>query len=160
MGATSTAFSLERSKAYRAILFGGLIAGALDITAAFINSGLRGRSPVWVLQFIASGVLGADSFTGGFTSAALGLALHFLIAFVATAVYYAASRKLKFMVDRAVICGLLYGIVVYLFMNLVVLPLTLPVKISYTPASVATGVIILMLCIGLPIALVVRRYSK
>ena len=160
MGATSAAFSQERAKAYRAILFGGLIAGTLDITAAFINSGLRGRSPMWVLQLIASGLLGADSFNGGFATAALGLALHFLIAFVATAVYYAASLKLKFLVHWAIVCGLAYGIVVWLFMNLIVLPLAFPQRTSPPLSAIVTGIIILMFCIGLPIALVVRRYSK
>jgi hypothetical protein len=69
----------------RAILWGGLMTGILDITAAFINSGLRGRSPQWVLQSIASGVLGSDSYKGGFRTAALGAAFHFLIAVVACA---------------------------------------------------------------------------
>jgi hypothetical protein len=132
----------------------------LDITAAFVNSGLRGRSPMWVLQSVASGLLGADSYKGGFATAALGAALHFFIATVATAVYYAASRKLKFLVRQAVVCGVLYGVAVYLFMNLIVLRLAFPLRISSTPAAVATGMTIIIFCVGLPIALIVRRYSK
>ena len=96
MRSASPAFPLERSKSFRTILWGGLIAGALDITAAFVTSGLRGVGPIRVLQAIASGLLGAVSFRGGFTTATFGLVLHFWIAFVATAVYYAASRKLAF----------------------------------------------------------------
>lgn len=161
MSAVSTAFSLIKSKAYQAIIAGGLIAGAMDITAAFINNGLRGRAPIRVLQSIASGLLGADAYQGGFTVAALGAGLHFLIAFVATAVYYAASRKLKMLAQRAVDCGLTYGVVVYLFMYFIVLPLSaIRSKISYPLAAVATGLLIHMLCVGLPIALAVRRYSK
>jgi uncharacterized membrane protein YagU involved in acid resistance len=161
MSTDSVALSLEKPKAYRAIFWGGLIAGTLDILAAFVNSGLRGVSPTRVLQSIASGLLGADSFKGGFATAALGLVLHFFIATTATAVYYVASRKLKVLVDQAVVCGLAYGIPVYLMMNLIVLPLSaIPFKISHAPANVATGVLILMFCVGLPIALVVRRYSK
>jgi hypothetical protein len=34
------AFPLEKSKSYQAILWGGLIAGTLDITAVFVTSGL------------------------------------------------------------------------------------------------------------------------
>ncbi len=160
MKATGTAFSTERPKPYRAIIAGGLIAGVLDLTAAFINSALRGRGPVWVLQSISSGLLGADSYKGGFATAALGVALHFLIATVATAFYYAASRKLKFLVDKAIVFGLLYGVVVYAFMNMVVLPLAFSSRISLPLGAVITGLIIHMLCVGLPIALVVRRYSK
>ena len=78
------------------------MAGVLDISAAFINSGLNGRSPMFVLQSVASGLLGPGSYKGGFKSAALGAVLHFLIAFVACAVYYIASRKIKAMVRSAV----------------------------------------------------------
>jgi hypothetical protein len=161
MRTQSVAFSLEKPQAYRAIFWGGLIAGTLDILAAFVNSGLRGGSPTRVLQAIASGLLGADAFKGGFATAALGLVLHFFIATTATAVYYAASRKLKVLVDQAIVCGLAYGIPVYLVMNLIVLPLSaVTFKTSHALANVVTSVLILMFCVGLPIALVVRRYSK
>jgi uncharacterized membrane protein YagU involved in acid resistance len=161
MSAESMALSLEKPQAYRAIMWGGLIAGTLDILAAFISSGLRGVSPTRVLQAIASGLLGADSFNGGFATAALGLVLHFFIATTATAIYYAASRKLKVLVERAIVCGLAYGLPVYLVMNLIVLPLSaVPFKPPHTLSAVATSALILMFCIGLPIALVVRRYSK
>ena len=152
---------LEKPKAYHAIFLGGLIAGTLDVLAAFVNSGLRGVNPTRVLQAIASGLLGVDSFKGGFATAALGLMLHFFIATTATAIYYAASRKLKVLVEQPIVCGLAYGIPVYLVMNLIVLPLSaVPFKISLALANVVTAVLILMFCVGLPIALVVRRYSK
>lgn len=160
MSAESAAVSLPSPNAYRPILWGSLIAGTLDITAAFINSGLRGRSPMWVLQSIAGGLLGADSYKDGFRSAALGGALHFFIAFVWCAVFYLASRKLRFLTQRFIVCGLLYGVVVYAFMNLVVLPLTYPFKISYPPAAIVTGALIIMFCVGLPISLVVHRCSR
>jgi len=161
MGADSTVLSPKKPEAYRAIFWAGLIAGTLDILAAFVNSGWRGVSPTRVLQSIASGLLGADSFNGGLATATLGLVLHFFIATSAAAVYYAASRKLKVLVDRAIVCGLAYGIPVYLVMNLVVLPLSaIPFKISPAPGNVAAAVLILMFCVGLPIALAVRRYSK
>ena len=159
MSADSAALSLG-SKAYRAIPVGGLIAGVLDITAAFVVNGLRGRSAIWVLQSIASGLLGPTSYKGGFKTAALGLALHFLIATTATAVFFVASRPLKFLVRQAIVCGLLYGVAVYLFMNLVVLPLAFPFKIAYPVKQVVIGLLVHMSCVGLPISLVVRRYSK
>jgi hypothetical protein len=114
MNADSATRSLQKLKAHHAILWGGLIAGTLDILAAFINSGVRGASPTRVLQAIASGLLGRDAFSGGLATAALGLGLHFFIATMATAVYYAASRKLKALVDQPIVCGLAYGIPVYL----------------------------------------------
>lgn len=161
MQTASAVFPLEKAKAYRATFWGGLIAGALDIIAAFINSGLKGVKPMRVLQAIASGLLGPDAFTGGSATAALGLGLHFFIATMATAVYYVISRKFKLLVQQIYVCGPIYGVAVYLFMNFVVLPLSaVPFKTPHTFSAIATGVLILVFCIGLPIALTVRRFSK
>lgn len=160
MSTVSTAFPLDRSWDYRAILLGGLSAGILDIGAAFVNSARQGRSPMWVLQSIASGLFGAESYKGGLRTAGVGAVIHFLIAFVACAVYYVASRKLTFLVHRAVVCGLLYGVVVYVFMYLIVLPLTFRRSFIHPLPAVVTGLVIHMLFVGLPISLAVRRYSK
>jgi hypothetical protein len=145
---------------YRPILLAGSISGVLDITAAFLTAGMRGVTPLQVLQYIASGVLGPRAFNGGVPVAALGMGLHFLIAFGASAAYYAASRKLGFLTDQAIAWGLPYGIAVYLFMNLVVLPLSAVAKPRYTVASVITGLFIHMLCVGLPISMSIRWSSK
>ncbi|HWP42306.1 MAG TPA: hypothetical protein VNO14_03655 [Blastocatellia bacterium] len=78
MKAGSKAALTEGSRAYRAILLAGLSAGVLDLTAALVNAGLQGATPVRVLQYIASGLLGPDSFRGGLGTALLGAGLHFL----------------------------------------------------------------------------------
>lgn len=150
------------TKAYKAIFLGGLIAGTLDITAACVVAWLRaGVSPIRVLQSVASGLLGAASSTGGAKTAVLGLALHFLIATVATAVFYFASRKLRFMVARPIPIGLLYGVAVYLFMNFVVLPLSAVPRRGPPPLSGRIiGLLVIMFCVGLPIAGIVRRFSR
>jgi hypothetical protein len=150
---------MDRSRPVRTIVCAGLLAGALDITAASVVYGLRGARPVRILQSIASGLMGAAAFQGGAATAALGAGLHFLIALVAAAVYYGASRKLGILVRRPVVSGLLYGVAVYLFMNLVVLPLSAVAKRPFAPRMAAVIVVVHMLCVGLPIALVVRRFS-
>ncbi|MCA1613435.1 MAG: hypothetical protein LC800_04600 [Acidobacteria bacterium] len=164
MSAASATFSTstERPAAYRVILRAGLLAGALDITAACVSSWLRaGVGPVRVLQSVASGVLGADSYDGGLMSAALGVPLHFMIALGAAAVYYAASRGLVFPARHPVVCGLLYGVAVQMFMTFVVLRLSaFPHKFVFRPAQFAISTGILMLFVGLPIALVVGRDAK
>ncbi len=153
--------STEKSRALQAITFGGLIAGTLDLTSAFIVTGLRGGSHVRMLQSIASGLLGADSFTGGAATAALGVLAHFAIAFIWTIVFYLASRKIKFLIDQPIVSGVLYGVVVYLLMYYVIVPLSAaPFQMPHTPDAIARDVFIHIICIGLPIALVVRRYSK
>jgi hypothetical protein len=141
----------------RAILWGGLAAGTLDLAAALVLYGLRGARPIRILQAISSGLLGAAAFQGGAATAALGVALHFLIAFGAAAVYFAASRKLGFLVRHAVPWGLAYGVGVYLFMNTVVLPLSAVARRPF--ALDPTLILVHMLCVGLPIALAVRRYA-
>ena len=146
---------------FQPIFWGGLIAGTLDICAAFLTAWLRrGVSPAAVLRFVASGLLGPAAFTGGAKTAAIGLALHFLIATVATIVFYLASRKLLFMVERPVHFGLLYGVAVYLFMNFVVLPLSLVQRGPVTVSGFIIGLLTIMFCVGLPIALIVRRFSR
>ena len=163
MVAASATVEPGRSRASRAIFWGGLIAGTLDITYAILFSLLRsGTSPVRVLQSVASGLLGADSFDGGAASAALGLFLHFLIAFTAAAVYWAASRRFDVTLRAAVVCGVIYGVVIYAVMNYVVIPLSaVPPRAGPRPLLVlVTGLLVHMFLIGLPIALAARRYSR
>lgn len=161
MSTASAALPLERPKDYQIILYAGLLAGVLDITAAFVTWGVRGVSPIRILHSIASGLLGAEARNGGLKTAALGLVLHFIIATGAAAVFYLASRMFKFLLQWFVLCGLLYGVAVYVFMNSVVLPLS-AVKSKGYPAwpEIMLGLIVHMLCVGLPIALVVNYYSK
>jgi hypothetical protein len=144
------------------IFWGGLIAGTLDLTGACVVSWLRaGVAPQRVMQSVASGLLGPDAYTGGAKTAVLGVALHFLIATTWTVVFYLASRVLRFLIEWPVTMGLLYGVVVYLFMNFVVLPLS--AFRQRTPPTLSGRIIaalIIMFCIGLPIALIVRRFSE
>jgi len=155
---TATTLVSEKPQILPAILWGAWWAGLLDITAAFIRWG----KPVRLLQGIASGLLGPRAFQGGSGTAALGLALHFFIAFSAAGVYYAASRKLAFLRKQAVAWGMLYGVAVYMFMSWVVVPLSALPK-SKAPFSL-TGLVLSLLthmfCVGLPIALAVRRHAK
>src|SRR6266702_7084304 len=150
---------MDRSRAFRAIASAGLIAGILDITSAFVIAEIKGTGSIRMLQGIASGLLGQRSFEGGMTTAGLGLAIHFLIAFTAAAVFYAASRKFSSLTQHAVVSGLLYGIAIYIFMYWIVVPLVFP-NARHSISRHVTAVIIHIVLIGLPIALVVRRFSN
>jgi hypothetical protein len=130
----------------------------MDITSAFILAVWRGSTVTRLLQFIASGLLGPQAFQGGTATAALGLALHFLIAFALVAVFYAVSRRVAFARQHAVISGIVYGLVVYALMNLIVLPLSAArPKHSITGDLIQIG--IHMFVIGLPTSLLLRRLS-
>jgi hypothetical protein len=147
----------------RVILAAGAIAGALDITAAFLHAGSRGTGPVAVLKFVASGVLGTASFGYGAWAAALGLLLHFLIATIWAAIFYAASRKFPVLLEHAAISGALYGVLVHLLMQQIVVPLSLtptPLRPETTWWNPALRYLIHIFCVGLPIALTVARYRR
>jgi hypothetical protein len=140
------------SRTRSAIVSGGLASGVLDLAAAYVVLwNPRGISAVRGLQGIARGLIGALAASGGLVSAALGVAVHFSIAFSAAALYVVVSRELRILTTQALLCGLLYGVGVYLFMYGVVLR----VRFGPTPLT-ATGLIIHMLCVGLPIALAAR----
>jgi hypothetical protein len=146
------------SQAGAAIFWAGALAGTLDISSAFVIGATRGASPVRVLQSVASGLLGREAYQGGWATAALGLCCHFLIAYGAATAYFMASRRLRPLIERAALWGVIYGVAVYLFMNLVVLPLS-AASPRYTVSGVAIQVAVHMTCVGLPIALAVRRFS-
>lgn len=149
------------SKACKPILLAGLIAGVLDITAAVVTTILRDRPPMRMLQSIASGVLGPNSYNGGVKTAAMGLFLHFIIATGWAAIFYGVSRRIGFLIRQPIISGLVYGILVFCVMNLVVLPLSaFPHKVTFPLSNTIIGVTVIMFCVGLPIALIVRRFSQ
>jgi len=153
---------LRRPSGFLTILWIGLLAGTLDITDNLIFNQLRGVTPKMVFQYIASGLIGMNSFRSGLASVALGVVLHYFIALTWTGIFYAASRKLATLRRRPVICGLIYGVAVYLFMNLIVLPLSrVPhLRNPITAASRINGVLAVVLLIGLTVSLLVRKYSR
>jgi hypothetical protein len=136
----------------RAILYATLVVGVLDATDGVIFLGLHGKNPIQVLQYIASGLLGARSFTGGFASAGLGLVLHFAVSLVVATIYILASRRVAVLRTQWVLSGLMYGAAVWVVMNLVVLPITAVVRGPITTAAVVNGVIGHALFVGLPSA--------
>ena len=140
--------------ASKAILIGGAIAGTLDITQASLLFG-------WdIPKAIAAGLVGHSAFRGGAGMYLLGLALHFLIAFSWTTGFYLASRRLPFMTEYPLVCGLLYGMVVENVMNLVVLPLSaLHARGPYQLQDLLLGLGVHMVVIGLPIAYSVRKFA-
>lgn len=153
--------SLRLLQTGQAILLGGLSAGALDFIGACVTNAARGVTPLRVAQSVASGLLGRASFNGGYKTAALGVALHFIIALGAAAVFCVASTRLHWLVERPWLSGALYGIAVYWFMQLIVLPLSaVPFKLNFAWPVVVTGLIVHVLCVGWPIALAARWYAK
>jgi hypothetical protein len=150
------------ASAVRSVIRIGLIAGMLDITENMVFNAVRHITPTQIFQYIASGLTGRWAFHAGMESVVLGVAIHYAIALFWTAVYYAASRRLGILIRRPVVSGLAYGAVVYLIMNLAVLPLThLPhARAAMTVASRVSGVLALLFCVGLTIAVLTAREQQ
>ena len=159
MNPATAAVSLHKPKPSQAILLGGLVCGVLDITAALVVYGRFGLPPVRLLQGIAAGLLGPRSFEGGLATAGLGLLCHFFIAFCAATVYFTVSRQIPLLLEHTPISGVLYGVAVYFFMNRIVVPLSAARKHPFSFTMMLIGVTIHIFCVGLPIAITVRRYS-
>ena len=127
----------------------------LRVAFSYFRSGV---APSRVLQFVASGALGPAAFQGGSLTAAAGLGFHYLIAFVFTAIFFAAAASQPWLRQRSLPYGALYGLAVYGVMNYVVIPLS---QIGPRPAGAAvvvvTGILVHMVFIGWPIALSARR---
>jgi Na+/alanine symporter len=138
-----------------AIAVGGGIAGVLDLTQACILFGWR------IPLVIAGGLLGRQALHGGVGTYVLGVFLHFFIACSAAAVYYAASRRLVFLTEHPLVCGLFYGIAAELVMSYIVLPLSaLHSRGPYELHDVILGLLVHMVVVGLPISFSVRRFAK
>jgi Na+/alanine symporter len=134
---------------------GGGIAGTLDLLQACILFG-------WDIPLvIAGGLLGRQAFQGGAGTYVLGVALHFFIACSAAAVYYGASRRLRFMKDHPLVCGLFFGAAVEEVMRLVVLPLSaLHSRGPYKLDDLILGLVVHMVVVGLPISFSIRRFGR
>ena len=161
MTTSSINFSSAKSPALRTILAAGLPAGALDLGFVLVLYGLRGVSPEKILHGIAAGAVGREAaVNGGLATAALGFGAHFVIALGAAAVFYAASRRLHALIEWPWLSGPLYGVAVWLFMKLVVLPLSATPPKLFLPPDWHLILLAHLTCVGLPIALVVRWLGR
>jgi len=139
------------------VLLGGGIAATLDIVYAILRNGGYGKAPLWTLQSVASGWLGSAAFESGWPGGILGLVSHYSILFVGAAAYYAASRRAPMLRAQAWACGAFFGVLVYLFMNFVVMPLSaFPYQLSYPPLRLLEGFASHAVFVGIPIGLVIR----
>ncbi|AEW03448.1 hypothetical protein Niako_7232 [Niastella koreensis GR20-10] len=145
----------------KTIAWVGLLAGSLDILSAFVQAYLaREISPVIVLQYVASGAVGKAAFAGGWQMALLGLLFHFIIAYSFTALFFVIYPSIKFFSKNIVLTAIIYGIFIYIAMDLVVLRFTRvpPITFHLYKALIATA--ILIVAIGLPCAYFARRFYR
>lgn len=146
--------SRKSRSALTAILLGGIIAATIDIGAASLISG---KDVIYILHIVAGGVLGRRSLSGGMPTALLGLLLQELMGLIIAAIYVAAAGLLPLLKRRWLACGLLYGVVIFLVMNYVVVPLSAWKHWPQFPAAKFLENLAAMLLFGVIVAFFARR---
>jgi len=139
----------------------GLVAGTLDILLAFVNAGWSsGVTPARVLRFIASGLTGAEAFSGGPVYVGLGLVLHFLIVFSWSALFFLLYPKFSRFIRSKILQAILYGLVIWGVMNFGVLPLSRVPGSGFHWGAALKGMGILIIAVGGPLAYFAGRYWR
>ena len=142
--------------AVSAIFLGGILAATIDIGAASLISG---RSPAFIMQAIAGGLLGKATFSGGAATVILGAALQEVMGVLIAAIYVVLSKTVAGLLRRWVTSGLVYGVIVFFVMNYVVVPLSAwKLPPHFTPLKFAENMAA-MLLFGLIIAFFSRRLT-
>lgn len=151
---------------FASALFAGLIAGALDIIAACVNAYIKtGTTPLQVLKGIASGAFGKEAITGGSLMAVWGLLFHFIIAISFTFLFFFIAKQIPSLVKYPLIIGIGYGVFVWAAMRFIVLPYlsTLNPKPIVGSEAIKNAIIaaaIIVVCVGIPIAILAKRYVR
>lgn len=143
------------------IVKAGLIAGTLDILSAFFYYYIKTqKNPVNILKYITTQVFGKTFFTNESAKAAMGLLIHYVIAFIWTIIFFIIYPHIKFFFKSRILTGLVYGIIIWVIMNLVIVPLgTLP-KAPFNLSSAIINMLILIIAVGTPISIIVSKYYR
>jgi uncharacterized membrane protein YagU involved in acid resistance len=144
---------MKRTAIPRAVFNGGTIGGALDLLFALVFAAYDGVAPVRLLQTVASGALGEEAFAGGAPTAILGLLCHFGLSYLWALLFVAAALRLPRLLNRPLVAGAVFGVLVFLCMRLIVLPLSaFPRPVSFEPLASTLDLLSHMFLFGVPIA--------
>jgi hypothetical protein len=143
----------------RTIALATLVAGALDILFAIVLTLSHGRDPAAMLRYVASGPFPPATDLGA-TGSALGLLTHFVLMAIMAALFVLAARQWPSLLDRPIQSGVLYGLVTYVAMNWIVVPLRFDTPLPPPPVAIATQLFAHIALVGLPIALITVRYMR
>lgn len=132
------------------------VSGTLDILFAVLLTLLYGREPANMLRYVASGPFPSATDWGA-SGAILGLLVHFTSMAMMATVFVMAARRVPDLSRAPYKWGVLFGLITYVVMNLVVVPLRFPTTFPPKPLSVATQLFAHIVLVGLPIALIAAR---
>jgi uncharacterized membrane protein YagU involved in acid resistance len=150
----------KQKSALQTILWAGLIAGLLDATAGVVVYWIfKGLNPLQVLQYIASGVFGPSVINGSFIYVLIGLVFHFIIAYAFAISYYFAFPYFKSYAKNTIVNGLVFGAIIWFFMNYIVLPNS---NIPQSPKDFVSVIELIwhIVLVGLPMAYSIEKELK
>jgi uncharacterized membrane protein YagU involved in acid resistance len=87
----------------------------------------------------------------------LGQAGHVVVSLVWGVIFVALAQRLPEMIERPVLWGAVYGVVVMLVMHYLVVPLGHAPRIPYSLPGLVNNLVAHTLCFGVPVALVASR---
>lgn len=111
----------DRTSDFRFVLISGFVAGTVDIASAAL---IYRISPLVVMRAIASGLQGGAAFGGGLGSSVLGLGLQWTMSIIIAGIYLLAIRWIPRLRHSWIQGGVVAGIIIFLVMNYVVVPLS------------------------------------
>jgi uncharacterized membrane protein YagU involved in acid resistance len=135
----------------------GIAAGVTNLVAVAV---IFGGPPMRGFQMIASGLLGEQAFSGGINAALLGAALHFAISIAAAALYLWAALRHPTLIRHWLVGGVMFGVLAYLVMNLVVVPLSNAANPDFSLSMIVKELVAHTVMFGVPIAGIVRAFVR
>jgi hypothetical protein len=135
------------------------ISGSLDILFAMILTVAFGRQIPGMLRYVGSGPF-PQAMDMGTTGAILGLAVHFALMAVMAAVLMAYLRHNPAQLDNAIMVGIVYGLITYVVMNLVVVPVRFGTPLPPKTLSIVTQLFAHICLVGIPMALIAKKYLR
>jgi hypothetical protein len=150
---------MTRNEIWRPIAVATLVCGTLDILLAIILTLSRGREPAGMLRSVASGPF-PDATGWGTAGSALGLAVHFTLMAIMVAAFVLVARQRPALLDKPLLWGLVFGLITYVAMNLIVVPLRFPAAWPPKALSIGTQLFAHIVLVGWPTAFIARRYLR
>jgi uncharacterized membrane protein YagU involved in acid resistance len=143
----------------RTIALATLTAGALDILFAIVLTLLYGRDPAGMLRYVASGPFPQATDMGA-AGSALGLLTHFTLMAIMATLFVIAARQWPTLLDKPIQSGIIYGLITYVAMNWIVVPLRFDTPLPPAPIAIATQLFAHIILVGIPIAMIAARYLR
>ena len=133
-----------------------LVSGSLDILFAMILTVSFGREIPNMLRFVASGPFPSATEMGA-GGAVLGLVVHFALMAIMATIFVLVARRAPTLIERPWLAGVGYGVITYVVMNWLVVPIRFDTPLPPKTLSIVTQVFAHVVLVGIPFALITAR---